>query len=146
MNQRQFIDAIWAYKINMPGHQSHEKMCADIVGEEWDDFMFETYKRLCDSHGLDPCKDHPFINMQMEDDWIAHAKNVGVFQKRTRAEALAHKQKLDDEFMSYDENDDYDYRDVDMVIDNFDGTQTRISYDREKDEPIEILEPLEEIT
>lgn len=146
MNDRQFFDAIWAYKINMPGHYLHDQMCADIVDEDWDDFMCETYKRLCDKHGLDPCNDHPFINMQMEDDWITHAKNVGVFKKRTRAEALAHKQKLDDEWVSLDDEYYGNALEMDMVFDNQDGTQTRISYDPKKDRDVEIIEPLDKIT
>ena len=37
--ERKFYDAIWAYKINMPGHESHGELLPDVVGEDWNFLM-----------------------------------------------------------------------------------------------------------
>ena len=148
MNQtRQFYDKVWAYKVNFPDTPIHNQFTPFLDTSDWEILMFETYKQLCERRGLDPLQDHPVINMQMNDmDWIEHAKDLGILTKRTRKEAIKCNELLSEDFQRSIEEEDHDYRDVDTIYNNGDGTQTRITYDEILGRDIEIKEPLENTT
>jgi hypothetical protein len=95
MNQRDFNNKIWAYKLR------DGTMCADLDELGWIDVYSEVYGELADLHEIEIIGDHPnpYIDMLMENyQWIDHAKSFGIIVKRTREEAQEHNARIRLEF------------------------------------------------
>lgn len=83
LSDAEFYDQVWDHKCPELG-----TMCIELDDKDWDFVIGKTYQLLCQKFNCDPEGENPLVNMMTQDmNWISHAKNFGVIEKRTPKEA-----------------------------------------------------------
>ena len=83
LNDDEFYNQVWDHKCPELG-----MMCIELSDQDWDFVIGKTYTLLCQKFNCDPEGENPHIYMMTQGmDWISHAKNFGVIEKKTKKDA-----------------------------------------------------------